>query len=70
MQPTDFPPHALHDFALHDRALPADGEHGALIGSVTRGAIARRQLRGSLPQGFMHALLLGSTARLAHDPGS
>ncbi|MFJ9710733.1 glycoside hydrolase family 15 protein [Streptomyces sp. NPDC101234] len=33
MQPTDFPPHALHDYALL-----ADGERGALIG--TDGAIA------------------------------
>ncbi|MEV0181745.1 glycoside hydrolase family 15 protein [Streptomyces sp. NPDC050625] len=32
--------------------------------------IAQRQLRGNLPQGFVHALLLDSAARLAHDPGS
>ncbi|MEU7428748.1 glycoside hydrolase family 15 protein [Streptomyces sp. NPDC040750] len=30
--------------------------------------IAQRQVRGNLPQAFVHALLLESAARLAHDP--
>ncbi|MFE2564738.1 glycoside hydrolase family 15 protein [Streptomyces mirabilis] len=30
--------------------------------------IAQRQLRGNLPQAFVHALLLETAARLAHDP--
>ncbi|MEU3660391.1 glycoside hydrolase family 15 protein [Streptomyces sp. NPDC032940] len=30
--------------------------------------IAQRQLRGNLPQAFVHALLLENTARLAHPP--
>ncbi|MFD5496461.1 glycoside hydrolase family 15 protein [Streptomyces sp. GDS52] len=32
--------------------------------------IAQRQLRGNLPQAFVHALLLESAARLSHDPGA
>ncbi|MFH8336395.1 glycoside hydrolase family 15 protein [Streptomyces sp. AM6-12] len=32
--------------------------------------IAQRQLRGNLPQAFVHALLLESAARLARDPGA
>ncbi|GHD88186.1 glycoside hydrolase family 15 protein [Streptomyces naganishii] len=31
--------------------------------------IAQRQLRGNLPQAFVHALLLETAARLAQDPG-
>jgi GH15 family glucan-1,4-alpha-glucosidase len=31
--------------------------------------IAQRQLRGNLPQAFVHALLLESAARLAQAPG-
>ncbi len=30
--------------------------------------IAQRQLRGNLPQAFVHALLLETAARLAEDP--
>ncbi|MFF1483247.1 glycoside hydrolase family 15 protein [Streptomyces sp. NPDC058319] len=32
--------------------------------------VAQRQLRGNLPQGFVHALLLEAAARLAQDPRS
>jgi GH15 family glucan-1,4-alpha-glucosidase len=32
--------------------------------------IAQRQLRGNLPQAFVHALLLETAARLAGDPGA
>ena len=52
--PAGLPPHVLRDYALL-----ADGERGALVGP--RG---ERQLRGNLPQAFVHALLIESAARL------
>ena len=56
-----FPPHVLREYALI-----ADGERGALI----EYDVPQRQLRGNLPQAFVHALMLECSARLAGPPGA
>ena len=54
-----FPPHVLREYALI-----ADGERGALI----EYDVPQRQLRGNLPQAFVHALMLECSARPAGSP--
>ena len=59
--------HAVEAFRWFERGRGACGASGLYAEEFD---IAQRQLRGNLPQGFVHALLLNSAARLAHDPGS
>ena len=67
---------AARPFVLRDYALLADGERAALVGPDGNIAgspglyteefdVAQRQLRGNLPQTFVHALLIEAAAALA-----
>ncbi|MFJ8493183.1 glycoside hydrolase family 15 protein [Streptomyces sp. NPDC094038] len=56
--------HAINAHRWFERARGACGASGLYAEEFD---IAQRQLRGNLPQGFVHALLLNSAAHLAHN---
>lgn len=59
-----FRPHVLREYSL-----VADGQRGALVGPAALYTeeydVHQRQLRGNLPQAFVHAGLLETAARLS-----
>ncbi len=59
--------HAVEAYRWFERNRAACGASGLYSEEFD---IAQRQLRGNLPQMFVHALLLECATRLAHPPGS